>query len=168
MLQINHPPSLGIWLYHLVSTHQGISRQGRKASTSRDKDSPCIVWTSILWKAKSLRIPTLSYRRLRAALLFLYKYHHDLVDINLDTHCNICRSSNPLEPSLSHSTRGHNMKIQIQHHQGIRQRFFITKAIPIWNTLKNTTVNASSINSFKNQLSRDPNMPDPYAYEFTF
>ena len=60
------------------------------------------------------------------------------------------------------------MKIEVQNHRDIKLRFFITKAIPIWNTLRDTTVNASSINSFKNQLSRDPNMPDPYAYEFTY
>ena len=127
-----------IWSPHTKEYQDKVEKLQRRAT----KIVPALFELPYCERLKKLKIPTLSYRRLRAALLFLYKYHHDLVDINLDTHCNICRSSNPLEPSLSHSTRGHNMKIRIQRHQGIRQRLFFTKTIPIWNTLRDTPVNA--------------------------
>ena len=129
---------------------------------------PSISHLSYSERLKQLKLPTLAYRRLRTGLIFLYKASHDLVDVDLNTHCGTCLTSNALTPSLSRNTRGHSLKLQIQHHTGARQKFFTTHTIPIWNKLNENTVNAPSLNSFKNQLAKDSGMPDQFDYTFSY
>lgn len=128
---------------------------------------PSIAHLSYSERLKSLKLPTLHYRRLRSCMIFLYKYTHGLVKINLNSECEKCNNPNALQPSLG-TTRGHNFKFQIQHHPGQRNKFFTARALEIWNRLGSSTVNASSINAFKNRLSADPGMPNQYDYRFSY
>jgi hypothetical protein len=112
-----------------------------------------------------LKLPTLHYRRLRSDLLLLYKLTHSKTHMDTKTHCTSCKHNcDMLTPSLSKHSRPHNLKYQIQHHTGIRNRFYTTRTLPTWNKLKHTTVNAASINIFKTQLESDPAMPEPTKY----
>ena len=129
---------------------------------------PSLSHLSYCERLRELGLPTLKYRRLRSSLIFLYKYTHNLVDIDLDSNCPICPNANPLQPSLNQSSRGHNLKFQIQHHLGAKQKFFTAKVLPIWNKLKSSTVNATSLNAFKNQLSTDAAMPGQFDYVFSY
>ena len=116
-------------------------------------------------RLEKLKLPTLKYRRIRSCMLFLYKYTHGLVNVDLETGCGQC--SHPLQPSLGRG-RGHNLRFQIQHHQSFRNKFFTAYALGIWNSLQTSTVNASSINAFKNRLSTDKGMPNQYEYQFSY
>ena len=91
-----------------------------------------------------------------------------MVDIDLDSNCPICPNANPLQPTLNPSSRGHNLKFQIQHNIGAKQKFFTAKVLPVWNKLKSATVNATSLNAFKNQLSTDAAMPGQFDYVFSY
>ena len=119
-------------------------------------------------RLQKLNLPTLKYRRMRSSLLFLYKYTHGLVNADFNTNCSICPNTNALQPSLSTHTRGNSLKFQIQHHPGMRQKFFTTHALPVWNRLNEKTVTATSINSFKNKLSTDAAMISQFDYQFSF
>ena len=115
-------------------------------------------------RLKHLKLPTLQYRRLRQDLIFIYKHTQNLIDLDTRTHCPVCiHNQDMLPPSLSQRTRGHNHKFQVQHHQGIRNKFLTSRCIPTWNNLKCDTVNATSINRFKNLLSTDLSMPNKYV-----
>ena len=129
---------------------------------------PSLSHLSYQERLQKLKLPTLKYRRMRSSLIFLYKYTHNLVTADFNTHCNICPFTNALHPSLSAHTRGNSLKFQIQHHPGIRQKFFTTYALPVWNRLHENTVTAASLNIFKNRLSSDAAMISPYDYRFSY
>ena len=101
-------------------------------------------------------------------MILLYKYTTGLIDLDLDTRCDICLSSDSLEPSLSQNTRGHGKKFQIHHISGPRKKFFTAYAIPLWNKLKTETVNATSLNIFKNRIAADQAMPSKFDYAFSY
>ena len=129
---------------------------------------PSISHLSYQERLQKLKLPTLKYRRMRSSLIFIYKYTHNLVTADFNTNCSICPFSNALQPSLSTATRGNSLKFQIQHHPGIRENFFTTYALPVWNRLNENTVTAASLNIFKNRLSSDAAMISPYDYRFSY
>ena len=125
---------------------------------------PALSSLSYNERLQELKLPTLQYRRLRTDLILIYKLTHNLTTLDTNTHCKKCHLKNMLTPSLSSTTRGHNLKFQIQHHQGIRNSFFTTRCLSTWNNLRPNTVNAKSLNLFKNYLSNDLSMPQKYLY----
>ena len=129
---------------------------------------PSLSHLSYTERLQKLNLPTLQYRRLRSSMLFLYKYSHNLIDADFNTNCHICKTTNPLQPSLSNTTRGNSLKYQIQHNPGMRQKFFTYKALPVWNRLKESTVTAPSLNAFKNRLAKDAAMTSQFDYRFSY
>ena len=109
-----------------------------------------------------LKLPSLEYRRTRADILLLYNYINNNVIINTDTRCKICRTSTNMLSPITSGTRGHPFRFKILRHPNIRNRFFTTRTLPIWNNLKEETVMASTLNGFKNKLSVNPSMPSQY------
>ena len=56
----------------------------------------------------------------------------------------------------SHSTRGHDKRLKKGRYKtNIRKFSFALRVTNIWNSLNNSTTNASSINSFKKLLDED-------------
>ena len=109
-----------------------------------------------------LKIPTLEYRRIRQDLLFLYNFAHNNIILNTSTRCNICRSDTDMLIPVTSGTRGHPFRYKILRHTGIRNKFFTTRTIPIWNNLCANTVLAPTLNTFKSRLDKDPSMPGKY------
>ena len=125
---------------------------------------PALTNLSYPERLAELKLPTLEYRRLRADLMLIYKYSHSLINLDPSTHCTKCPTNQSmLAPATSTITRGHNFKYQIHHHQGIRHRFLTTRSLNTWNKLQPDTVNANTVNTFKNRLSHDTSMPDKFA-----
>ena len=94
-------------------------------------------------RLRYLGLPSLEYRRIRTDVIQLYKI------VN-----NIDRSERSLfDISSDHRTRGHSLRIKKQHCRlNIRQQSFTQRVVNIWNSLPESVVNATSVNSFKNQL----------------
>ena len=149
-----------VWCPSLKGDIQQMEKVQRRAT----KLLPSLADLSYNDRLQQLQLPTLQYRRLRTDLIFLYKVTHDLITLNTDTHCSSCTNSSMLAPSLGINTRGHDYKFQIQHHQGIRNHFLSTRCVPIWNKLNHKTVNAISLNQFKNYLSADTSMPNKFQF----
>ena len=114
-------------------------------------------------RLKQLKLPTLEYRRTRQDIILLYNFIHQNVLLDTDTHCTICYNTNMLTPITS-GTRGHPYRFCIHRHPNIRNRFYSTRTIPIWNRLNENTVMAPTLNSFKSRLSCDASMPSTLIF----
>ena len=69
-----------------------------------------------------------------------------------------------LQRTLGASNRGHDLKFQIHHHPGIRDRFITSRSLPHWNSLSKVTVNSTSVNMFKHYQSRENGLPNKFKY----
>ena len=115
-------------------------------------------------RLKELDLPTLSYRRTRNDLIHIFKITKGMLELDSDTHCQICRyDTSMLQPALMQSNRGHKYKYQIKHHQGKRNRFLTSRVLKTWNNLSEKTVDANTLNTFKNRLNQDPALPEKFA-----
>jgi ribonuclease P/MRP protein subunit RPP40 len=146
-----------VWSPTLKGDIQNLEKVQRRAT----KLVPGISALPYEDRLKQLHLPTLQYRRLRTDLILIYKYTNHLITLDPNTRCSRCNNISMLPASPSLHTRGHNQKFQVQHHPGIRNRFLTSRCIPTWNNLNHNTVNAKSINHFKN-LSINLSMPNKY------
>ena len=149
------------WSPILKTDIDSIEKVQRRAT----RQVPALSTLTYQQRMQELQIPSLQYRRLRTDLILLYKHTHNLITLDTSTHCKQCTHNNSmLTPSLSNITRGHQHKYQIHHHQGIRNRFLTSRCLKTWNSLNSNTVTAKTLNTFKNQLSKDNAMPPKYTY----
>ena len=152
-----------VWSPHLKGDRDKIEKVQRRAT----KLVPELRNRTYEERLKHLNLATLEFRRLRTDLILLYKYSHNLIKLDPNTYCPQCKhNTSMLQPSLTRSSRGHNLKFQIHHHSGIRNRFLTSRVLPTWNKLLPETVNAPSINAFKSKLLKDKNVPDQFEYLF--
>ena len=98
-------------------------------------------------RLKKLKIPTLSYRRLRGDMIETYK-------ILTQKYASIAAPDLQLASHVI-GTRGHKYKLNKNHHKTrLRQHFFSSRVIEPWNNLSPHVIEASSTNSFKNRLDK--------------
>ena len=114
-------------------------------------------------RLKKLRLPSLSYRRLRGDMIEVYKMLSGIYDKEVP---NILR----LQSSLVErdGNRGHGLKLfHQQWRKGVRGNFFSVRVARLWNGLPQSVVEAPSLNSFKSRLDklwgREPTIYDPRA-----
>ena len=98
-------------------------------------------------RLRKLKLPTLSYRRLRGDLIEAYKmlsgedYDVDVADFL------------PLHQPSTTNLRRHSKKLFMQRAaNNIRGNTFSIRIVKLWNSLPAEIVNAPSVNSFKNKL----------------
>ena len=92
-------------------------------------------------RLKKLRIPSMSYRRLRGDLIEVYKFVHNRYNCGIPFEFNV----NP--------TRGHQFKLKKNFCKtSLRRSFFTNRVIDTWNNLDSDTVKAETLNCFKNRL----------------
>ena len=95
-------------------------------------------------RLRSLGLPSLEYRRIRADMVQTYKYikgldksYQRLFEINEETR-----------------TRSNGLKLKKGHCRlELRRNSFTNRIINTWNSLPNEIVNAKSLNQFKNKLN---------------
>ena len=152
-----------VWSPHLKGDRDKLEKLQRRAT----KLIPALKDKTYKERLQNLKLPTLEFRRLRTDLILLYKYTHDKIQLDTNTHCPKCKhNTSMLQPSLGTTHRGHNLKFQIHHHTGVRDRFLTSRVLNTWNRLHHTTVNATSVNAFKTKLQTDTSLPDRYDYKF--
>ena len=114
-------------------------------------------------RLKKLRLPSLSYRRIRGDMIEVYKMLSGVYDEEVP---NILRlQSLFMERS---GNRGHSLKLYHQHwRRGVRGNFFSVRVARHWNSLPQSVVESPSLNTFKNRLDklwgREPIIYDPRA-----
>ena len=101
-------------------------------------------------RLKSLKLPTLAYRRLRGDVIEIYKIVHAIYDKDVcDGILNFRR------PHQRPGIRGHEFILtQESIKKPLRKNFLAKRVITIWNSIPYNVVNAQSLNVFKNALDR--------------
>ena len=112
-------------------------------------------------RLRKLKLPTLSYRRLRGDLIETYKilsgrdYDRDVANFL------------PVNQPPTTNLRGHSKKLFLQRAESkLRKNSFSIRIVKIWNSLPEEIVNAPSVNSFKNRIDEFLQHQDIYYDDF--
>ena len=98
-------------------------------------------------RLKELKIPTLSYRRIRGDMIETFKIMTGRYDKEVTPNLKI------IDPDIP--TRGHKYKLsKIRTTTTIRKNFFANRITNIWNSLPENIISASNVNTFKNRLDK--------------
>ena len=155
-----------IWSPHLKKDMDVIERVQRRAT----KLVPEIRHLSYEDRLRALDLPTLKFRRERSDIIETYNIMTQKHTINTDCYCHFCPNKQMFQKSLSTTTRGHSLKLQMQKATGHRFHFFATRVVNQWNSLTDATVTQPTLKKFKTQLHRhwDLNKDIYYKYTFTY
>lgn len=135
-----------VWHPYKMSQIDKIEKVQRRAT----KQIPSLKDLTYEERLKKLRLPTLTYRRIRGDMIETYKILNNIYDKNI---CNFLKTKNLSNNRIS--PRGNNLQlIHQQVNTGIKQNQFSIRIINTWNSLPDEIVNAPTINSFKNRLDK--------------
>ena len=96
-------------------------------------------------RLKTMKLPSLKYRRKRGDLIEVYKYVNGYYNVN----------ENLLTKDSSTRTRGHAHKLSKKHCRlKLRQNFFSFRVVNDWNNLPAHVAEAPSMDSFKARLDK--------------
>ncbi len=100
-------------------------------------------------RLRKLKLPTLSYRRIRGDLIETYKITNGLYDPN----CCSCLKLWSDVTTTGGQLRGNSKKLFLQRSRlSVRENSYALRVVPIWNKLPEDIVSAPNINAFKNRL----------------
>ena len=101
-------------------------------------------------RLRLLKLPTMSYRRVRGDMIEMFKITHGIYDRRV---CDFINLQADLPTRTS--TRGNSYRIQhIRTSSTARKHVFAVRTAPVWNSLPDNVVSAKSTNSFKNKLDK--------------
>ena len=104
-------------------------------------------------RLKSLKLPTLEYRRQRADQIQVFKVMNELEDLKREF---------LFEMNTESRTRGHKYKVRKPKCKSkTRQLSFSLRCVNDWNNLPSSAVNASSVNQFGKTSLKCPPPPPP-------
>ena len=96
-------------------------------------------------RLKTLGLPTLEYRRLRADVIQVYKILNQVDRVDIDKFFTMSELS----------TRGNSLKIfKPRSRLKVRSSVFSNRVVDVWNSLPNAVVTAPSLNAFKSRLNK--------------
>jgi hypothetical protein len=105
-------------------------------------------------RLKIMKLPSLSYRRLRGDLIEVFKYAHGLYKV----------PEGLLEFETRTNTWSHGYKLKkLRCNFSTRQHFFSLRITDMWNSLPDDIVGAQSRNAFKNRLDE---AMEKYVFRF--
>ena len=130
-----------IWSPTLKKNIQLIENVQRRAT----KLVPGLKDLSYEDRLKCLGLPSLVYRRARGDMIEVYKYLHNIYNVDA--------SFLPLDKDSI--TRGHSLKIKKNRCRGRDRLFFFSqRVVNPWNSLTDEIVQAPTLNTFKARLDR--------------
>ena len=92
-------------------------------------------------------LPSLEFRRVRGDLIEVFKILHNMYDP--------CTTSSLFTMATYDKTRGHSLKLNKPNFETNRFRMFFTnRVINLWNNLSPETIDAKSVNTFKNHIDK--------------
>jgi len=130
-----------IWSPHLLQDIDKVEDVQRKFT----KYLQGLYNVTYLQRLDYLGIESLELRRNKKDLVYVYKIINSLVECDL----------NDFFTFNYMSTRGHNLKINIQFSRvNCRKYIFVNRAAPIWNNLDASIVNCRTLQKFKCELDK--------------
>jgi hypothetical protein len=119
-------------------------------------------------RLRALKLPTLEFRRQRSDVIQAFKTLKGLDQLDYRKECSTCKN-HMLRLSNTSSTRGHTLKLAVQHQPGLKSSHFGHRVVKNWNMLSQHTIDSDSVNTFKTRLTKDwRNHPDMYSYRFSY
>ena len=101
-------------------------------------------------RLKILKLPTLTYRRLRGDMIECYKLTKGKYDPAVS---DLLCKQNEILPNAADRTRGHSQKLYKRKHKlEIRKHNFTFRVVDPWNSLPELVVSAPTLNTFERRL----------------
>ena len=95
-------------------------------------------------RLRTLKLPSMEYRRKRGDMIQCFKVMNGLVRI---------KAEELFTPIPSNNTRGHGQRVlRTKAHKATRMKSFSQRTIKSWNSLPSEVINSPSVNVFKNRL----------------
>lgn len=108
-------------------------------------------------RLRALKLPSLTYRRLRGDLIEMYKLLHGFYNVDTNKFLQINKDA---------KTRGNSLKIvKQQYRTDVRKHFLVNRVCDQWNYLPECVVDAPTLNTFKNRIDKVLS-PIVYSTEF--
>ena len=112
------------------------------------KQGPGFKYRSYPDRLRKLKLPTLSYRRLRGDMIDTYKILNHVYDQETVKFLKLWKDEATRPPS-----RGNSLKLFPQFaHLNVRKHSFSSRIVKAWNSLPEKVILAPSVDSFKNRL----------------
>lgn len=125
--------------------HKGDEEQLESVQRRMSKLIPDLKNLDYAQRLKSLKLPSLYYRRARGDMIECFKYMSEIYKV----------PGNLLPRVESTSTRGNRLKLKKPSVKtSVRENFFSVRVINAWNSLPDDIVTAPSLNAFKDRLDR--------------
>ena len=97
-------------------------------------------------RVKALGLFTLSQRRVRGDMIFMFKIFNNLVNID---------HTKMFQKSTENRTRGHTLKLSNHRSNGdIRQYFYCNRVIVPWNNLPSHVIHSENVSQFKRNYDK--------------
>jgi len=134
--------AVSVWAPSRTGKIDDLERVQRRA-TKMIKQCRKMSYTDRL---KYLKLPTLTYRRVRGDMVEVYKILTQKYDNNVTL--DLCLSN-------CTTTRGNALKLAtVRPHLDIRKYSFSVRTVSVWNSLPDSVITSDSINTFKNALDK--------------
>jgi len=134
--------AVSVWAPSRTGKIDDLERVQRRA-TKMIKQCRKMSYTDRL---KYLKLPTLTYRRVRGDMVEVYKILTQKYDNNVTL--DLCLSN-------CTTTRGNSLKLAtVRPHLDIRKYSFSVRTVSVWNSLPDSVITSDSINTFKNALDK--------------
>ena len=128
-----------VWSPHLMKHIEALENVQRRAT----KLVPGMSQLSYAERLKALKLPTLTYRRLRGDMITVFKIVHMGFDENIRS----------MLPKNTSGLRGHDKKLFVEgSKRDIRKYNFTMRVRKIWNSLPDRVVNAKDVINFEREL----------------
>ena len=135
--------------------YKGDEEQLESVQRRMSKLIPDLKNLDYVQRLKSLKLPSLYYRRARGDMIECFKYMSDIYNVPGDL----------LPRADSTNTRGHSLKLKKPSVKtSVRENFFSIRIVNAWNSLPDDVVTAPSLNAFKGRLDK---VWSQYKYELS-
>ena len=127
----------------MVEQIEGVQRRATK-------QIPRMKELSYAERLRKLKLPTLSYRRIRGDMIETYKILTGIYDKDA---CGFLKLWKDMAPRTG--TRGHPFKLYPQQARtSLRKNSFALRVVDVWNSLPSYVVTSKTVNTFKNRLDK--------------
>ena len=145
-----------VWAPYKIKHIEALEKVKKRATRSL----PGFKELSYEDRLKTLKLPTLVYRRIRGDMIETYKIMNGVYDFNVTPGLTIRYSDN---------LRGHSKILKkCRSYKSLRANSFTQRIVNAWNSLPEHVASAPSINAFKNRLDKFwPNQNVKYNFKAT-
>ena len=159
MVRVHLENAVPVWFPYMIKDIEMVEAVQRRAT----KMLPETKGLEYVDRLRLLKLPTLAYRRHRGDMIELYKMINEVYDKDV-------LPSFEMRGEVvtgSRENRGHSKQLFItRSYKDVRKNFFTKRAAPLWNSLTEEVVTATSVDMFKRGLDKLwENQPVKYNYE---